>query len=80
MNNKKSQWTKNPTKKQVVLVFFAWIGAIVLLTLSMTNFFVESPFKRQNMVLLFLILMCGFTTITVIKNYYKNKKAGGVIE
>ena len=80
MKNNKPQWIKNPTKKQVLIVFFAWIGAIFLLTLSMTNFLVESPFKLQNMVLLFLILMSGFTTITVLKNYNKNKKAGGVVE
>ena len=80
MKNNKPHWIKNPTKKQVLLICLAWIVGTVLLTSAMTDFFTSSPFYKQNILGLMVILLPAFNTITVFKNYYKNKKAGGVVE
>jgi len=80
MNNNKSQWIKTPTKKHVLLLCLAWLAGTFLLTLLITDFFISSPFYKQNILSLIIILSPAFTTIAVLKKFYKNKKAGGVIE
>jgi hypothetical protein len=75
MQNKKPDWIKNPTKKQVLIVFFTWVTGIILLTLSMTNLFTENPLKGKYAILYLLIITATITMISVCINYFKNKRS-----
>ena len=72
--HKKKTWVDNPTKKQTVAMFCFWLSGIVLLILSMTDFFNERPFKRTSIASWLLIFSATVTTLPVIRNYFKNKK------
>lgn len=72
MKSNKSDWVKNPTKKQVVFTIFIWLTGLSLITLSVTNFFTESPLQKKYLGSGLLLLMATFTLFRVCRNYFKN--------
>jgi undecaprenyl pyrophosphate phosphatase UppP len=74
MEVKKKSWLKNPSKKQVVYILAVWIIGITLIILSITDFFTESLFQKEYIVMYALIIGVTFTTFTAFNNYKKNQK------
>ena len=74
MEVKKKSWLKNPSKKQVVYILAVWIIGITLIILSITDFFTESLFQKEYIVMYALIIGSTFTTFTAFNNYKKNQK------
>lgn len=72
MINDKSNWVKNPNKKQVVVLSLIWTTGLTLLLLAMTNFFTESPLQRKNLSMVFLIFLSAFWVFYVYRNYLRN--------
>jgi undecaprenyl pyrophosphate phosphatase UppP len=73
MEVKKKSWLKNPSKKQVVYILAVWIIGITLIILSITDFFTESLFQKEYIVMYALIIGSTFTTFTAFNNYKKNQ-------
>jgi uncharacterized membrane-anchored protein len=69
----KSDWVKNPTKKQVVMASLIWLIGLILLLLPMTDFFSESPLKRKFLGVALLLVMATFTLFCVYLNYFRNR-------
>ena len=67
-------WRQNPTRNQAILFFCIWLLSVALLVLSTTNFFTTNPFVRENIVLLLLVLATSFSTLSVCRNYLRNKQ------
>ena len=72
--NKKANWVQNPTKKIVTLyIVLTSIGSLLML-LSITDFFTETPFQKRN-ITMFMLLMSGvWGCINIVGNYNRNKK------
>ncbi|MDQ2721541.1 MAG: hypothetical protein M3Z26_17525 [Bacteroidota bacterium] len=77
MVNDKSNWVKNPNKKQVVVLSLIWLACLIPMLLAMTNFFTESPFQRKNLSLVFLIFLATFQVFNVYRNYLRNHSKTG---
>jgi K+-sensing histidine kinase KdpD len=73
MINDKSNWVKNPNKKQVIVLSIIWLVGLTFMLMAMTNFFAESPFQRKNLSMAFLISLVTYTVFSVYRNYFKNK-------
>lgn len=72
--NKKSSWVQNPTKKNVTLyIIFSFIGSLLII-LSMTDFFTETPFQKRNTPMIMLLISCIWGCTNIIRNYTKNNK------
>ena len=69
-------WIANPTKKQVIFYLSICLIGWVSLLLSMTNFFTESPFKRNYFIFYFLLVSTMVTAVRVVHNYNRNKRDG----
>lgn len=70
----KNSWVKNPTKTQMILSSSAWATGVILIILSITNFFTENIFHKKFLILYFLVIASTYTVITVVANYFNNKK------
>jgi len=77
MLNDKSNWVKNPNKKQVVALSLIWVAGLTLMLLAMTNFFTESPFHRKNLSMAFILFAATFTVFNVYRNYLRNHSKTG---
>ncbi len=64
-------WYENPTKNDMLFVVIGGLTGFILLLLSMTNFFNESPFKTRYTFMYLLLLGSGMTIFHVCKNYFK---------
>jgi len=72
--NKKTNWTQNPTRKNVTLyIIFTSIGSLLIL-LSITDFFTENPFQKRNIIMFMLLTSSIWACINIIRNYTKNYK------
>lgn len=69
-----TNWTNNPTKKQLALTVIAGLTGFILLLLSMTNFFKETPFQGKYFILHFLLIGSSLTVYKVCRAYYRNNK------
>ncbi len=69
-----TNWTNNPTKKQLLLTVLLGLTSFILLLLSMTNFFTETPFQGKYLILYFLLIFSGLTVYKVCRTYYTNNK------
>jgi len=69
MANYSSGSAKSPSKKQVITFFCIWLIGSILLLIASTNFFTESPFKSQNLILCRII--ATFFMIRMCYNYFK---------
>ena len=67
-----NNWINNPTKKQMRFVILLGLIGIILLLLSMTNFFTETPLQGKYFSLYFLLISSGLIVYKVCRNYYKN--------
>jgi hypothetical protein len=76
MENVKHNWVKNPTSKQTLIAFSAWLIGAAMIIISVTNLFTESLFNRRYTVLLLLLLASTATMISVGANYFKNRAKG----
>ena len=72
---KQAKWMQHPTKNQMILVVTVQIIGSFLLLLATSNLFTESPFQRNNIVLMLLLIPALIATIKVCKNYFSNKRA-----
>jgi hypothetical protein len=68
--NNQSNWIKNPTKKQIILVTIVWLVGVLLLVISMTDFF-----NKKYILFYFLILGTSYIIFKIYFNYFKNKKS-----
>jgi hypothetical protein len=73
--NNKSNWIKNPTKKQMILVTIVWFVGVLLLVISMTDFFNTSIFNKKYILIYFLILGTSYIVYKIYFSYFKNKKS-----
>jgi hypothetical protein len=73
--NNQSNWTKNPTKKQIIIVTIIWFVGVLLSVMSMTDFFHTSIFNKKYILIYFLILWVSYTVFKIYLNYFKNKKS-----
>lgn len=73
METTKRNYIKNPSKKNLILFTLLWLISILLLTLSMTDFFVERFFQKKYFMLYFLMIGSTLSTAKVFINYRKNK-------
>ena len=73
--NTQNNWYLNP-KKNVLIIFwvFALIGLFLCLA-SMTNFFTESPFRTNYLMMWLLIASSLFSTVKLTANYFRNSKS-----
>ena len=72
--NKKVNWVQNPTKKIVTLyIIFTSIGSLLML-LSITDFFTETPFQKRNITMFMLLMSAIWVCINIVGNYNRNKK------
>ena len=69
-----NNWINNPTKKQLTLTILLGLTGFILLLLSMTNFFTETPFQGKYLILYFLLIGSALTVYKVCRSYYKNNK------
>ena len=67
-----NNWINNPTKKQMTLVVLLGLTGFILLLLSMTNFFTETPFRGKYLMLYFLLIGASLTVYKVCRNYNRN--------
>ena len=70
MVNDKSNWVKNPNKKQVVVLSLIWLACLIPMLLAMTNFFTESPLVRRNGLVILLVTFPTIILIRMIRNYF----------
>ncbi|MAD97317.1 MAG: hypothetical protein CMB99_08335 [Flavobacteriaceae bacterium] len=70
---KKSFYT-HPTKKVVIIFVILWVVSTLLLVLAITDGFQESLFKKNNLIINSILFGSTFTTVSLIRNYIKNKK------
>jgi hypothetical protein len=73
METTKRNYIKNPSKKNLILFTLLWLISILLLTLIMTDVFVERFFQKKYLTLYFLIIGSTLSTAKVFINYRKNK-------
>ena len=66
-------WIANPSKKQLIFFVCLCLIAWVLLSLPMTNYFTESPFKRSYYFYYMLLIASLFMSAKVLRNYFRNK-------
>ena len=71
MEKPKISWMKNPTKKQVLLVFFTWFVSIFLITIVMTDFFGKNFLQKGYFTIYLLIIIATAIVIRVVRNYWK---------
>ena len=69
-----NNWINNPTKKQLIFTILLGLTAFILLLLSMTNLFTETPFQRKYFILDFLLIGSALSIYKVCRSYYKNNK------
>jgi divalent metal cation (Fe/Co/Zn/Cd) transporter len=69
-----NNWIKNPTKKQMTMTLLIGLIGFVLLLLSMTNFFTETPFQGKYLMLYILQIGAGLTIWKVCRSYYVQNK------
>lgn len=62
------KWFFTPTRKQAIMITCAWFFGLVLLIIAATNFFTESPFKKENLPVGLLVLFSASTVIIAWKN------------
>lgn len=68
-------WTKNPSKNQLILIILiSLIGNLMLIT-AMTNLFTESMLNGKYLILYFLMLGSIFTTVKVYFNYFNRLRS-----
>ena len=73
MKRKKTNWTNNPTKKQLILITTAWILGNMLLILSITDLFTESFFQRNYIMMYLLMIGSTLATFNLYRNFLKHK-------
>lgn len=76
MINSKTQNNCYLTPNKTFLIIF-WVFSLIgffLCLTSMTNFFTESPFKTNYLMIWFLIASGLFSTIKLNASYFRNTK------
>ncbi|CDF78379.1 hypothetical protein BN863_6670, partial [Formosa agariphila KMM 3901] len=71
---KLNKWIKAPTKKQVILFTLIWLFGVLLLVFSVTGNFKENIIQKENIAILFLIILSFSKLFQVYKNYFKHSK------
>jgi hypothetical protein len=74
--NNQSDWTKRPTKKQIIVITVLWLVSVLLLVIAITDFFHTSILSKKDIFSYFLILWVSYTVFKIYLNYFKNKKIG----
>jgi hypothetical protein len=69
----KKNWIEKPTAKQAIILISIGLIGDTLLLCSMTNFFTESAFQKQNITLWFLFFASISTVLHIGINYFKTK-------
>ncbi len=77
MENVKHNWVKNPTSKQTLITFSAWLIGAAMIIISVTNLFTESLFNPRCAILYLVLLASTATMISVSANYFKNRAKDG---
>lgn len=73
METDKRNFMKNPSIKSLILFTSLWFIGITLLTLSTTDLFTESFFKKKYVMIYFLMIGATIATGKLYFNYWKNK-------
>ena len=74
MGKKTSNWTKNPTKTQVILFTLLSIFGIALLILVATDLLTENPFRKKYVMLFLFGIGSATATLKLNLKYWKNLK------
>jgi hypothetical protein len=67
-------WMRNPTRKQAIAVFLVWLTSEVLLFAAATDFFRESPFKKEFLGVNFLNFVTTVIVLVTVSNYFRQRK------
>jgi ABC-type maltose transport system permease subunit len=74
LDGTKRKWLKNPTSKELAIVFITWLIGVTFVFLAATNFFRESFYERENIIIGFLIICATIVMMKVTVNFYKSRK------
>jgi hypothetical protein len=67
----KKNWMNNPSKMQLIAFTGLWLLGVLLLVLSVTDFFKESFFQKTSVIIYFLMIASTIATIKLHINYRK---------
>ena len=70
-NRLKRNWVKDPTGKEVALVFLVWLTGITLVLLAGTDLFRETFFVSKNIIVGFLVLISTFFMLRLVFSFLK---------
>jgi len=73
MKREKTNWMKNPSRKQLILFTALWILANTLLILSMTDLLTESVFQGKYIMIYLLMIGSSLATFNLYRNFLKRK-------
>lgn len=68
---KSNTWFSAPSLSIVLLVLFAWLIGTTCSLLAMTNFLSETPFRKGNTMMWYLIISSSICVLLLSKNYLK---------
>jgi hypothetical protein len=74
MNISKTNWTNNPSSRQVIFMTIGWAITLILIVLTLTDIFTEPLSLKKNSALCFLFIFSTWGVVRIYKNYYKHKK------
>lgn len=73
MSLQKENYFQNPTKKTLIIfVLFSMVG-LLLCFLAMSDFFTETVFQKQYLMMWALIAMNILMLVKLFRNFHKNK-------
>ena len=75
MQQTKTNWTDQPTFKQVMLMSAVWGITLLLILLTLTDLFTKLPSFTTNPPLCFMFLFGTWGLSRVLTNYYLHKKS-----
>ncbi|PXX98803.1 hypothetical protein DF185_15615 [Marinifilum breve] len=72
MNSKKGNFFNKPSLKQVILFTGLWILSMILLVMVITDLFTELIWRKEHLIIYFLMVSSTLSIAKFYGNYRKN--------
>jgi hypothetical protein len=72
--NQKTNWLRNPTKTQFIVVLALYFVSLILIVAVMTEIFEKAPAFRENYMPLVVLTFATIAIAKISTNYFKKTK------